>query len=221
MQFHYSFADTKGRCSLLKWRWLLVVVLTSSCNTVTPWNYEDQMRSWKQYNAAGYQAYQVGNYEIAVTMYGKAVQIAEGFGSEDPYMALSLQELARVYLAQGKGSDAQRILERTLAIYERWRHSHEEIYSPFAEDDINALTTLAGFNAANGQFGRAETLYQQALDIENRFAFPTKGLRVQILDSYARLLKQMNRLKEAEQVELQAVQLRLQRRPGKKREVKS
>ncbi|MCZ6753169.1 MAG: tetratricopeptide repeat protein, partial [Acidobacteria bacterium] len=73
----------------------------------------------ERYNQAGMEAYQQANYAEAEKQWSSALQEAEKFGPEDPRLATSLNNLAALYLAQGKYGETEPLLQRALAIVEK------------------------------------------------------------------------------------------------------
>ena len=70
---------------------------------------------WQQYQNAGTEAYQQGDYSEAVRQIQLALKEAEDFGEEDPRFAISLNNLAELYRAQGRYAEAEPIYKRSLA----------------------------------------------------------------------------------------------------------
>ena len=71
---------------------------------------------WDMYIAAGNAAYQHGNYTEAEKQYAAAIIEAEGFGPEKPRLATSLNNMAALYVAQGRHAEAEPLNKRVLAI---------------------------------------------------------------------------------------------------------
>ncbi len=62
---------------------------------------------WESYMATGAAAYQEGRYAEAQRQLEAARNAAEGFGPQDPRLAMSLNNLAELYRAQGRYADAE------------------------------------------------------------------------------------------------------------------
>jgi tetratricopeptide (TPR) repeat protein len=62
---------------------------------------------WEQHNQAGMSAYQRGQYDEAEEQFKAALGSAKGFGEDDPRFATSLNNLAELYLAQGRYAEAE------------------------------------------------------------------------------------------------------------------
>ncbi len=73
---------------------------------------------WETYMAAATKADQQGNYPEAAKELAAALKEAEGFGPQDPRLAVSLNNLAGLYYAQGRYAEAEPLHRRALAIRE-------------------------------------------------------------------------------------------------------
>ena len=62
---------------------------------------------WRQHLRAGIAAYQRGEYEEAIRQTKAALKEAEDFGGQDPRYAISLNNLALLYQAQGRYAEAE------------------------------------------------------------------------------------------------------------------
>lgn len=90
----------------------------------------------------------------------RAVSLSEkSFGDRDEIVAVSLNNLAKVYAATGKTGDAEKLYRRALAIYERL----------FAPDDIRVAPVLDSLAllalVAGKDSDRAAVLFKRALEI--------------------------------------------------------
>ncbi len=76
--------------------WLLVVLLAlvvlAGCKRT----------DWESNKTAGNKAYQEGKYTEAEKLYFAVLKEAEGFGSQDPRLATSLNNLALLYAAYAR-----------------------------------------------------------------------------------------------------------------------
>ena len=63
---------------------------------------------WQQYQNAGTEAYQQGDYSEAVRQIQLALKEAEYFGEEDPRFATTLNHLALLYYTQGRYDEFMR-----------------------------------------------------------------------------------------------------------------
>ena len=82
----------------------------------------------------------------------------KGLGPEDPVVAMSLNNLAELYRAQGQYAKAEPFCRRALAI-------QEKALGPEDPGVALGLNNLAALYWAQGQYAKAEALYQRALGI--------------------------------------------------------
>ncbi len=97
-------------------RWLLVGLL---CLTLWPVAASAQETRWETLIADAAKAYQKADYAEAEKLFLAALKEGERFGNQDPRFAASLNNLAALYVAQGKYTDAEPLLQRALAIGEK------------------------------------------------------------------------------------------------------
>jgi tetratricopeptide (TPR) repeat protein len=78
-----------------------------------------ELQEVEQLNQQGFQLYQQGQYEAAIPLAQRALEIRERlFGADHPDVATSLNNLAVLYHAQGRYSAAEPLYQRSLAIEE-------------------------------------------------------------------------------------------------------
>ncbi len=138
-----------------KTKWLLVGLV---CLALWPAHASAQGGLWETYMAAATKAYQQGNYPEAEKQFGAALKEAEGFGPQDPRLAGSLNDLANLYRAQGKYAEAELLVKRSLAIWEK-------ILPP---DDLSVapgLNLLGVLDFRQGKYAEAESLLKRSLTI--------------------------------------------------------
>ncbi len=116
---------------------------------------EDQ--SWEQYMEAAAFAYQDGHFEEAEEWFLAAEQVAMGFASSDPRLALTLGNIANFYHAQARDDEAEPLYKESLALLER-------IDGPDAPRVARFVADLAAFYTVLDRFEEAEPLYLRALD---------------------------------------------------------
>ena len=73
--------------------------------------------------SAGAQAYAQGRYAEAEQHFKAALQEAKRFGSQDPRLATSLNNLAELYRVQGRYAEAEKLEARAKII--RAKHAQE------------------------------------------------------------------------------------------------
>ena len=74
---------------------------------------------WGQHSLEGVRALEHGNYVEAEDWFKSALIEAEWFGPEDLRLATSLDNLAGLYVKQGRYAEAEPLHKRALAIYEK------------------------------------------------------------------------------------------------------
>ena len=79
----------------------------------------------------------------------------------DPSVALALNNLAVLYLAQGRYAEAEPLHKRALAI-------REKALGPDHADVAQSLNNLAALYVAQGRYAEAEPLYKRALAIDEK-----------------------------------------------------
>ena len=120
-----------------------------------------QSMLWEMHNAAGEEAYEQARYPEAEKAWLGALKEAESFGSEDPRLADSLNNLAMLYHTQGKYAEAEPLYQRLLAI-------REKALGPEHPDVATSLNNLADLYRAQGKYAEAEPLYQRLLAISEK-----------------------------------------------------
>ena len=119
-------------------------------------------RLWESHIAAGQEAYQRGDYAGAERWLTAALQKAQEFGFQDSRLALSLNNLAGLYQAQGRHAEAEHLYQRALTI-------GEKVLGPDHPSVATRLNNLAALYRAQGRRqprrreghggdGRAQTL---------------------------------------------------------------
>ncbi len=109
---------------------------------------------WEQYMRAGEAAYQRGDYEEAVGQTKAALKEAEDFGEQDPRFATTLNNLARLYRAQGRYDEAEPLYQRSLTI-------NEKALGPEHPHTAGILNNLAGLYQTQGRNEEAERLLRE------------------------------------------------------------
>ena len=97
-------------------RWLWAVLV---CLVLWPAFAEAQQEAWERHMRAAIEADQQGHYAKAITQMQAALRAAEAFGSDDPRLATSLNNLAALYRLQGRYAEAEPLYKRSLAIVEK------------------------------------------------------------------------------------------------------
>lgn len=124
--------------------------------------------AWQARMNAGKAAQEAGDFQAALDAYVEAVKEAMVFGESDARLAAARAavrdasiELAHLYKAQGRYTQAETIYRRALAFYERTLGvEHLRV--------ATHLAYLAELLAAQGRFDDAEPLYRRAIAITER-----------------------------------------------------
>ncbi len=134
-----------------KTRWLLVGLV---CLALWPAHASAQGDPWQTYMAAATKAYQQGNYPEVEKQLAAALKEAEGFGPQYPRLAMSLNNLAALYHAQGRYAEAEPHYKRSQAIWEK----------TLGPDHPHVATNLMNYAALLRKTGRSN----EATEMEAR-----------------------------------------------------
>ena len=108
-------------------------------------------------------AYNAGNYREAETQLKAALKSTRDFASNDPKLMNTLRDLAQVYRAQSKYAEAEPLMERHLALKERF-------LGKFHPDLAKDLDQLGRVCFAQMKFVSAEAYFRRELTImEKKF----------------------------------------------------
>ena len=133
-----------------------------------------------------------GQYTEAEPLLIKSLAIREKIlGPEQPVVARSLNNLARIYHHQGKFSQAEALYQQALTIRENALGSEH----PHVADSLNDLGVLY---SEQGKYEEAEPLYQRALAIHEKALGPEHPDVATSLNSLASLYQAQGRYAEAE-----------------------
>ncbi|MDH3669747.1 MAG: tetratricopeptide repeat protein [Gammaproteobacteria bacterium] len=153
--------------------------------------------TWDEDAQAGVQAYLHGDYAAAERHLLAALRTAEEMGPEDPRLALSLNNLALVYHAQGRYDEAEPVYKRAISITER-------ALGPDHPNLAASLGNLAELYRTQKKYVEAEPLYREALMIWQQ-AVGSYDLQVALwLEDCADVLRKLNRNQEAAKMEARA-----------------
>ena len=108
---------------------------------------------WETLNQEVRSLYQNGQYDRAVVVAKKALEVAEkNVGPDHPDVAVSLNNLALLYDTQGRYAQAEPLYKRSLAILEK-------SLGPDHPDVAKSLNNLGLLYDKQGQYTQAEPLY--------------------------------------------------------------
>ena len=149
---------------------------------------------WEKYMGDAQKAYEQALYGEAEQLYLAALKEAENFEDEDRRLATSLNNLGRLYSAQGKYVQAESLYRRAVAVWEKTLGAEHP-------DVATGLSNLAKLYYIQGKYSQLEPLYQRVLAIRERAFGVHHSSVVQTLESYTALLRKQNREAEAKRVE--------------------
>lgn len=98
-----------------------------------------QETEWDRYVRVGDTAFLQGDYFQAERMFLRALELAES-STEERLIAISLNLVGRVYVTQGRYTEAQSLLERSLSMKEK----HVGRKDPSLIEDLRGLATAYG-----------------------------------------------------------------------------
>ncbi|MFV9692032.1 MAG: tetratricopeptide repeat protein [Desulfobacteria bacterium] len=140
----------------------------------------------------GLASYYSGVYAAAEKPLRRSLMINEkALGRDHPDVAISLNNLALLYDAQGKYSEAEPSHKRSLAI-------REKVLGPDHPDVATSLNNLAGLYDAQGKYSEAEPLYKRSLAIREKALGPDHPDVATSLNNLALLYDVQGKYSEAE-----------------------
>jgi len=152
----------------------------------------DPIQEANQLNAKGVELYDAGRYPEAEPLIKRALAIWESaLGPNHINVAACVDNLARVYSAEGQYAEAEKLQKRALAIQEKALG----INSPPVAESLN---NLAGDYHSEGRYAEAEPLYKRALAIRERSLGPDSAGVAETLNDLAQLYLVEGRYTEAE-----------------------
>jgi CHAT domain-containing protein/Tfp pilus assembly protein PilF len=122
----------------------------------------------------------------------------KALGPDHPHTAASLANLAGIYDAQGRYSEAETLYRRALAV-------QEKALGPDHPDTAASLVSLAGIYDAQGRYSEAETLYRRALAVREKALGPDHPETAASLARLANIYGSQGRYAEAEPLSRRAL----------------
>ena len=158
--------------------------------------------AWKTLNDEVESLYRQGQYDRAIVVAKKALDVAERtVGPDHPNVATSLNNLAALYQAQGQYAQAEPLYKRSLAIREKALGLGHLLVA-------TSLNNLALLYKTQGQYAQAEPLFKRSLAIREKALGPNHPNVAQSLENLAELYKATNRPTEAEALKKRAEAIR-------------
>ncbi len=155
----------------------------------------EQAAQWKEteeLRAEVIRLYQAGEFGKAIELAEKVLAIVEKIlPPNHPSLATSINNLALLYQAQGRLSEAEPLFGRALKIL-------ETALPPNHPDVAASVNDLASLYLAQGRLSEAEPLYQRALKIRETALPPNHPDVAQSVNDLAVLYQAQGRLSEAE-----------------------
>jgi hypothetical protein len=145
-----------------------------------------------------------GQYADALPKAQEALAIREAsLGASHPDVAVSLTTLAEVHRAQGRLDEAERLHRRALTIREgQLGKEHPEVAA--------SLNHLAVIQNARGKYKDAESLLRRALAMVDKSpasASRANRVKVDVLETLAKVYRAQGRTREAEETQARATML--------------
>ncbi len=149
-------------------------------------------KRWNYLTARIVAYYQQGWYSVAASLAEETVRFAEkAFGSDHPYVAESLNNLALIYYSQGKEAEA--------AIFEQALNQRQgKVLWPDNTSSADYLNKLVLLNLAKRKYALAESFFEKALTIKKYALGQEHSELSQILGNLADLHKSQGNYAAAE-----------------------
>jgi tetratricopeptide (TPR) repeat protein len=175
----------------------------SCADLITQWDMEFPVAS-RLLGEAGSDMQDHGLYAQAEPLLQRALFIDEKrLGPDHPDGAIRLNNLARLYSAQGRHSEAEALSQRALAI-------SEQAFGPDHPGTAHALQSLAGLYWGQGKYAEAEALLQRALEINEHALGADHPGTATTLNHLAHLYREQGKYTEAEPLFQHALEIKEQ-----------
>ncbi|MFQ5542301.1 MAG: tetratricopeptide repeat protein [Candidatus Binatia bacterium] len=150
-------------------------------------------KHWERSMVAAQTASQEGRYNEAEMMFNALLEKAEeDFGPEDPKVASAIRNLAMLYQAQGRYTDAELLLHKALAIMDN--------VDPDNLETSAVLEQLAEVWQAQGRYAATEIILQRSLAIRERALGPDHPHVANVLNQMAMLYQKVGKKDEAKRL---------------------
>lgn len=122
-------------------------------------------------------------------------------GSEHIDTAISINNLAVLYLDQGRQAEAEPLLKKSLSV-------RESIHGPTHPDVANGLNNLAMLYRNQGRYGEAESIFRRVLEIQEETLGQEHADVAVCLNNLAMVLRDQGRDNEAEPLFKRSLQIK-------------
>lgn len=174
---------------------LLVGALTLSAQASAP-----QQPTWEGYHKHGKSNFEVGNYDVALSDFKKAMDLAEKFPDDDPRRGKTLNNLATVYDYLGKYSEACTSAELAFKY-------GEKIMPPEDPTLMKRLDFLATLYLKTNQFAKSQTASERYLKYVEKTKSPYDKECARVLDNIVVAMHALKKSAEAEPLALRALKI--------------
>jgi len=147
-------------------------------------------------------AYQSGHYSKGIEFAEKAYQYAlNNFGETDKDTLTSINNLAFLYVSQGRYGEAE-------PLYKRFYQLSKKVLGPKHPHTLTSINNLAGLYESQGRYGEAEPLYKYCIQLCEEVLGPKHPDTLGSINNLAVLYKLQGRYGEAEPLYKHCLQLR-------------
>jgi tetratricopeptide (TPR) repeat protein len=142
----------------MKWVTLAVFGVTTAALAA-----QDQATTALNWNEEGMRASNRGQYAAAEQLFENASQLWISLGpGYEAHLATSRMNQAQAICAQGNRPECARLLEVSVDLFRRSLGLRNE-------RTLTSMNLLGGIYSMLGEYGKAESMFQQALDVEREF----------------------------------------------------
>ncbi|HEY9713664.1 MAG TPA: hypothetical protein V6C72_09345 [Chroococcales cyanobacterium] len=154
--------------------------------------------NWKSKMALAFTQFQHKDFNVAERLYKECQQEAANFAADDLRKAQTDTELADVYLALNRPSDAEPLLERATNLYRsRWKSADVSLNNrDIGLHLASSAYKLGTIERDRGAYAAAETNFNQALQVEEK-DLGSDQLKGEILTGKAKLLALMGKVEQS------------------------
>lgn len=197
IQMSLRQGDTEW-CEIVTWEQALTTGF-ARCSQLQPLP-ANQVAWFLAYDTAQH-ARQQGRYAEAEAAFRAAIDEAEALGPRDPKLGVSLNELQKLLIEQGKYREAEPVWERLLVFMERFAGRHSPMLA-------QTLVAMAGFYSNGGKPDEAKRHLDRALAIQERALGPKHPDVAATLEDLTRWYRDAGRYGEAEAAARRALEVR-------------